>query len=299
MRSVAVGVLCLAVAAGCVGRGEPEYSFTELTVPDAAVTVAVGINAAGHVVGWFRDAETISGYLYKDGTYTTIAYPGAIMTQLNGISDAGEIVGSYRNPEEAPTDGGPAVAYHGFLRTAGGDLLEIRHPDHLYTVAQRILPDGTILGCFHDHDWTTTMRGISLPRRAVTGGTILADAFEVIEREASMHNGGTPDGRRIVGIVMDTDEAYILEEGRLTMFMAPGAVSTEAWDINPSGVIVGTYADAASVSHGFVLENGRYTTLDVPGAKNTVAFGINARGEIVGGFEAADGQRRGFIARRQ
>jgi uncharacterized membrane protein len=76
-------------------------------------------------------------------------------------------------------------------------------------------------------------------------------------------------------------------------------VSTEAWDISPSGVIVGTYADAASVSHGFVLENGRYTTLDVPGAKNTVAFGINARGEVVGGFEAADGQRRGFIARRQ
>jgi hypothetical protein len=38
-----------------------------------------------------------------------------------------------------------------------------------------------------------------------------------------MHNGSTPDRRRIVGIVMDTDEAYTQESCVLRRFRAPDA----------------------------------------------------------------------------
>jgi uncharacterized membrane protein len=257
------------------------------------------MNDAGHIVGSFTRGGKTSGFVHKDGGFTTIEFPGAALTRLNGISETGETVGTYRTPDEMPKNGSPSVAFHGFLRTVSGDLLEVRHPDHKYTVAQRILPDGTVLGCFHDHDWTTTMYGIRIARSAIGRNPAPASAFEVIDREASMHNGSTPDGDKIVGIVMDTDEAYTVEGGVLSTFMAPEAKKTEAWDISPSGVIVGAFVDAASVSHGFVLENGRYTTLDFPGGKNTVVFGINTRGDVVGGFQTSDGQRRGFIGKRR
>lgn len=299
MRAAAIGITCLVLAGGCGGRGEPAYEFSELAVPDAASTVASDLNDAGDVVGSYTRAGRTSGFVHKDGSFTTIEYPGAALTRLNGISEDGEIVGTYRSPDEMPKNGSQSVAFHGFLRTVSGDLLEVGHPDHKYTVAQRILPDGTVLGCFHDHDWTTTMRGVRIARSAIGREPPPASAFEVIDRQASMHNGSTPDGHKMVGIVMDTGEAYTVEAGVLRTFMAPEAKKTEAWDISPSGVIVGAFVDAASVSHGFVLENGRYTTLDVPGAKNTVAFGVNTRGDIVGGFQASDGQRRGFIAKRR
>jgi hypothetical protein len=51
-------------------------------------------------------------------------------------------------------------------------------------VAQRILPDGTILGCRHDHDQMASMHGVEIAGAQQTE----IDAF------ASMNNGATPDG---------------------------------------------------------------------------------------------------------
>src|SRR4029077_5937652 len=68
---------------------------------------------------------------------------------------------------------------------------------------------------------------------------------------------------------------------------APGATGfgTQAFGINDSGQIVGSFFDAGNTkTHGFLDTGGSFTTIDVPGATNTNAYGINNSGQIVGWF---------------
>jgi hypothetical protein len=69
------------------------------------------------------------------------------------------------------------------------------------------------------------------------------------------------------------------------------AQSTEPYDINNSGQIVGTIN-----GHGFLYSGGTYTYFDAPGAfaNNTFALGNNDSGQIVG-YDNAPGGSQGFI----
>lgn len=281
-RSRAAALVLLLLAA-CAGEPAATYEFSPLEIPGAASVVAAGINDAGHVVGWYTRADTVRGFIHRDGRHTTVEYPGAVLTQLHGIGPDGAVVGSYRNAGEGPID------FHGFMRTPSGEFVPIDVPGHKSTIAQRLLADGTILGCQHGGDFMGSMRGISIRDGRVTA----------LDLTATMTNGGTPDGSKLVGLVMDTHRGFVVERGVLTQFEVPGAVETEAWDISPSGTIVGVSVSPDSVTHGFAMEDGRFTALDYPGATSTVAFGVNAAGDVVGAFGDAEGRRKGYIARRR
>lgn len=282
-RPVPAAVLFLLALGGCERGTRAPYVFSQLDVPGATSVVAAGIDESGHIVGWYTRSDTVRGFVYQEGVYTPVEYPGAAQTHVYGIGPDGAIVGSYRNEGEGPRD------FHGFLRTSSGEFIPIDSPGHKSTIAQRILPDGTILGCQHGDDYTVSMRGITVRQGVITA----------LEVPATMTNGATPDGARMVGLVMDTHRGFVLERGVLTQFDAPDAVQTEAWDINASGTIVGVAVSPDSTTHGFVLDDGRFTRLDFPGATSTVAFGINAPGHIVGGFVDAAGQRHGYVAQRK
>ena len=127
---------------------------------------------------------------------------------------------------------------HGFLLNNRGEFRAVDFPGHINTIPQRILPDGTILGCYHDTDTMGTMHGMSYSRRG----------WDAIPEGMSMHNGATPNGKLIVGLFTDMDnrgKGYFVDRGRFIAFEVPGAVQTAAWDINPAGVAVGVYRDAA------------------------------------------------------
>lgn len=266
--------------------GEGPVSYATIEVPGSRSTTAFGINARGHAVGAYVDAAGRGrGFLLAGGEFTTIDYPGASYTDARGIGPSGDIVGAYRMPGE------PAVNLHGYLLTARGEFVAVNYPGHTNLIPQRILPDGTILGCRHDHDFMSTMRGVFIDGDDV-GET---DAY------ASMHNGATPDRRRITGLFRNMmtgrGEAYVIEDGVFTPFVIDGSTSTAAWDMNPAGDIVGNYQNPTGV-HGFVLTDEGHQSLDVPGASATRAFGINARGDVVGHY-VAGGRIRGFIAERR
>ena len=179
---------------------------------------------------------------------------------------------------------------HGYLRTKKSDFIPVNAPGHTNTIVQRILPDGTLLGCRHDGDMMASMRGITIGRRG----------YEEISLFASMQNGGTPGGRSTVGLytnqtVMRT-EGYLLEDGEFTPLLVPGSTVTAAWDMSASGEIVGVYRNSSGF-HGFVREGDEYVSLDAPGATATRAFGINSRGDVVGNY-VAGGKTHGFVARR-
>lgn len=270
------------------GTAMDTFEYAEIVVPGAVVTNAQGINAGGDVVGFYRDAAArVRGFLWQQGRVTVIEYPDAVLTEARGISPGGEIIGTYRMAGEPP------VNVHGFLRKRDGTFARIDYPGHTNTIPQRILPNGTILGCRHDHDLMNTMRGIAILPDGTTSET---DAF------SSMHNGATPNGKRVVGLFMNMmtnrSESYVIENGEFTAFIVPGSNLTSAWDVNPRGEIVGVYRDSSNRFHGFVRNGDQYLTLDVPGATATRAFGINAGGDVVGTFVDTAGRVRAFIATR-
>jgi probable HAF family extracellular repeat protein len=258
--------------------------FTTLDVPGATLTNAQGINHQGDIVGTYNDAAGQQhGFLRSGGQYRTIDVPNGHAVLARGINDAGDIVGTYQRPGES---GG--IAAHGFLLTRRGGLLAVDYPGHLNTIAQRILNDGTILGCYHDTDTMGTMHGMMFQR-----------GFSAMDMGMSMNNGATPDGQYVTGFFMDTDgrnKAYVVDQGKFSSLEVPGALGTNAWDINPSRVIAGVFTDAAGAIHGFAYNAGTFTRIDAPGASTTRVFGINDRGDLVGIFVDTAGRTHGFVA---
>lgn len=285
---VAVGV-CLCAALAIVRADSSSFAYTEIILPNALSATAQGINARGDVVGIYRDGAVARtrGFLWTDGEATPIDYPGAAVTEARGISATGEIVGTYRIAGEPP------VNVHGFLLKKDGTFENVDFPGHTNTIAQRILPNGIILGCRHDHDMMNTMRGVIM---RPDGTSAEIDEF------ASMHNGATPDGQLIVGLFTNMmtgrGEGYVIDDGVFTPFVVPGSNFTTAWDVNPRGEIVGVYRDAGNKIHGYVRDGDDYMPIDMPGANATRVFGINASGDVVGAFVDSAGRTRAFVATR-
>ena len=264
--------------------------FTPIDFPGAILTSAQGINAQGEIVGFYTDtAGRTHGFSQSGGLWRSIDFPDSAASQALGIDPAGDIVGTYQRRGEAGQIAG-AIPIHGFLMTRRGGFFKVDYPGHQNTIAQRILPDGTILGCYHDGDRMDSMFGMSASRRG----------FERTTAPMSMHNGATPDSQLIVGLFTDMADgrgkAYIIRRGSFSAFEVPGSVQTQAWDVNPAGLIVGVYRDNGGAFHGFRYDGQVFGRVDVPGATATRVFGINSQGDMVGAFIDTAGRTHGFFA---
>jgi probable HAF family extracellular repeat protein len=274
-------------------RSERAFGFTTIDFPDAVSTSASGINARGDIVGSYKNGDgRTHGYLLRDGTFTTIDFTSsdgtaAAGTEAKGISPDGEVVGDYWMPGEANP-----VEVHGYRRTVQGEFVAVDYPRHTHTIIQRILPDGTMLGCRHDGDLRATMKGITISRQG----------YAEIEANWSMQNGATPDRRHIVGLYTNaagSQQGFLIDDGVFKPLFVGEIPTTAAWDMNPAGEIIGVYTTsvgATTVYHGFVLRDEGYVSIDVPSATATRAFGINARGDVVGAYVTKDTKTHGFLA---
>ncbi len=78
----------------------------------------------------------------------------------------------------------------------------------------------------------------------------------------------------------------------------PTGATTDPYDINNEGQIVGSYYDpmhSVLGQQGFEYDSGVYTTIDAPGDVNTFLYGLNDQGEIVGSATDPSGTTDGFI----
>jgi probable HAF family extracellular repeat protein len=288
MRTVGnltLSALCLWLLAATAASAQ-NLVFTPIDFPGAVLTNAQGINAQGEIVGFYTDTAGLThGFVQSGGNFRSIDYPGAWITRARGIGPAGDIVGNYQRPGESG-----AIPSHGYLMTRRGGFFTADYPGHQNTIPQRILADGTILGCFHDNDTIATMFGMSISRRG----------FDQITEPASMHNGATPDGQMIVGLYTDMmdgrQRGYIVRRGAFSPLEVPGSTQTAAWDVNPSGLVVGVYRDSAGAPHGFHYDGQGFGRVDVPGATTTQVFGVNVHGDMVGAYVDAAGRTHGFLA---
>ena len=286
----------LATRTPSTDRQTPMFEYETIDVSGAVSTNPQGINANGDISGWYTAAGRTHGFIRQNGVITPINYHTADNsfvadnTDARGIGPDGTVVGTYANIGEE------ASALHGYRRTPDGTFQRVHYEGHLYEIPQRILADGTILGCRHDHDLMGSMRGIAIR------GDETSEATDIF---ASMNNGASPSGHLIVGlytnmmVTPNRAESYVMDlaSGETMMFIVPGSVATSAWDVNPRGDIVGVFRDAALAFHGFVRTDAGFTTIDFPGATATRAFGINARGDVVGTY-VVGGVTHGFHATR-
>ncbi len=175
------------------------------------------------------------------------------------------------------------------LSKPGAEFTLLDYPGHLNTILQRILPDGTILGCYHDNDTMDSMHGIAIGR----GWT-----RRVVHTDVNAQRRHT-DGKLIVGLFTDMDN-----RGRVTVsigaasmpFEVPGARQTTGWDINQAGVAVGVFRDGAGKFHGFRYDGASFGSVDVPGATATRVFGINAQRDMVGSYVDSASGPSAFVA---
>lgn len=92
--------------------------------------------------------------------------------------------------------------------------------------------------------------------------------------------------------------AYTLKNDTFSPFDFPGAIATEAWDINEKGEIVGDYKDAQGNSHGFLLDSEGFFSIDYPGAITTIRGSIDPEGNIVGAYTDKNNHVHGYLLTR-
>jgi probable HAF family extracellular repeat protein len=294
--------MMLLATALSLGTSKAADTFISFDPVGATSTRASGINADGAVVGSYADsAGKQHGFLLMGGSFTTIDYPGAVGTAALGINSQGDIVGDY-----TVNGSGDASAVQGFL-LQHGTFTPLNPPGgRLGMIAQRINDAGQITGCDHDHDMAASMHGI-----LYSNGN-----WSELSMGMSMNTGLLPDGSLAVGFVnysTTSGHAYFASGDTMMQFDFPFAGGSAAWDVSPSGEVVGQYADAAKKTHGFLLIPAAYDptfgitpaagispsyqfiTIDYPGATFTQAVGINATGHIVGAYRDATGTQHGFL----
>ena len=299
-RSEIPRFLVIIFAIACMASGSRAFgsTFTPIDIDGATLTVANGLNPAGDIAGWYRNASGVHGFVLRNGDLTTIDVQlpnGQIAgnTQAKGINPEGDVVGWYS--QFVPSTSRPGCSAvnpcHGFLLQNGVlTTFDIAGPagtaaDH-NTMPVHISPEGAIVGCLHEGSNTmSSMHGWMKDGESVT----------VLGTGSTMNNGISPVGV-IVGLNSTTHTAYALINGTEVDLHFPGSVWTDAWDVNASGEIVGAYRNSATGAfHGFVYHNGEFSSIDYPGAAQTQALGINSRGQVVGSWIDSAGRIRLFI----
>jgi hypothetical protein len=87
----------------------------------------------------------------------------------------------------------------------------------------------------------------------------------------------------------------VSKKGVFTSFDPPGAVSSTASTVNPSGTVVGAYRDSGGVTHGYQLYHGTFTTNDFPGSIFTFDGGNNPEGNIIGAWTDTGNVTHAFL----
>jgi probable HAF family extracellular repeat protein len=101
---------------GFVFRPKETTPYTQIDLPGAIDTWAYGINAAGQIVGSFRDATGMHAFVRRpDGSFTSFEPPGTSLgAEAHAINATGQIVGLFVDQFEGQ---------HGFFATLSGAQL--------------------------------------------------------------------------------------------------------------------------------------------------------------------------------
>ena len=212
--------------------------FTAYDFPGSQNTYFFALGNNGQAAGHYEDSEGLfHGIVLENGELRQYDFPGAVETEIYGISDAtGALTGNF-------------IDASGVRRGFSGDLI-IEAPEASATFADFVNASGRMVGSYIDAD------GLYHPyMRQANGRFISLDLPEAASFEYFFVHGindvGTLVGRskRIGGV--PRTHVGSLQHG-LKPLKVPGSVSTEGWNINQDGSVVGHYDSADGRRHGFI-----------------------------------------------
>ena len=284
----AVSIAMLLVPASGLAQ-DAAYTLADLGTLGGNKSVALGINGAGHVVGF---AETADGrthaFVYLKSGLIDLGTFGGDESYAHRISDGGLIVGRARS-----TDGD----FRPFVSSATGQPFDLSQVDPrlkgIYSTAVAINSAGYVVGHRQTHkDHMAARSRVFMYRdsQVLDLGTFGGQDGVV----AAINATGQLVGQ--FGTEPHADYAdhhgFLLDKRRLTDLGSLGGRMTTPTDINDSSQVVGYAQVRSGENHAFLYRAGRLTDLGtLPGGTQSYAYGINNLGQAVGASDfSASGQ---------
>ncbi len=269
--------------------------FTTYHFPGAKNTYFYALGNTGIAAGHYEDSDGLHhGVILEDGELRQYDFPGAVETFIHGISDAtGVLTGNY-------------IDTSGVRRGFSGETI-IEIPGASETYADFVNATGRVVGSYVDGEGIYHMYMIS-PGRITSLNFPHAENIEYL-----FAHGVNQALIYVVRIkrVDDVPRTYVGGSHGVYEFRFPGSVSTEGWNINEDGSVVGYYDTADGKRHGFIarpdadtaphvshepieldLAGASYTfeSIDVPGIDFLQVTASSDHEDYAGYTKSADGE---------
>ena len=211
--------------------------FTTHDFPGAQGTYFYALGNNGVAAGHYKDSNGLyHGVILENGELRQYDFPGAVQTEIYGISDAtGALTGNF-------------IDAAGVRRGFSGDTI-VEVPGASATYSDFVSWTGHIVGSYADAAGT-----YHAYMRSVTGRFLYIDLPAALNLEYFFLHG-LNESRSVVGRakeVGDSPRTYVGNPLNLRELRFPGSVSTEGWNINQDGSVVGHYDSPDGRRHGFI-----------------------------------------------
>jgi probable HAF family extracellular repeat protein len=269
------------------------YTLTDLGTLGGNRSVALGINRAGHVVGYAETADGRShAFVYVESGLIDLGTFGGDESFAHRISDGGLIVG-----RASSTDGD----FRPFVSSATGQPFDLSQVDArlkgVFSTAVAINGAGSIVGhrqTHKDHMAARSRVFIYRDSQVVDLGTFGGQDGVV----AAINEAGQLVGH--FGTEPHADYAdhrgFLLDKRRLTEIGSLGGRMTTPTDINDSSQVVGYAQVRSGENHAFLYRAGRLTDLGtLPGGTQSYAYAVNNLGQAVGASDSSAGAQRAVL----
>ena len=220
--------------------------FTKYDFPDSQGTYFYALGNNGVAAGHYQDGDGLyHGVVLENGELRQYDFPGAVQTEIYGFSDAtGVLTGNF-------------IDESGVRRGFSGDRI-VEVPDAIATYADFVNSQGLIVGSYVDADGLFHAYALTL-----SGRFVILDYLEPSNLEYFFLHGINDGAGR--GVFVSARSKYVDDIPRsyvgsylygLHELWFPGGVSTEGWNINQDGSVVGHYDSADGRRHGFIARLG-------------------------------------------
>ena len=211
--------------------------FKTYDFPGSQKTHFYALGNDGRAAGHYQDSDGLyHGVILENGELRQYDFPGAVQTEIYGISDAtGALTGNF-------------IDASGVRRGFSGDTI-VEVPGASVTYSDFVSWTGHIVGSYAD-----TAGTYHAYMRSVTGRFLYIDLPAALNLEY-FYLHGLNESRSVVGRakeVGDVPRTYVGNPLNLRELQFPGSVSTEGWNINQDGSVVGHYDSADGRRHGFI-----------------------------------------------
>ena len=271
--------------------------FTTYDFPGSQNTYFYAFGNNGLAAGHYEDSDGLHhGVILEDGELRQYDFPGAIETEIYGYSDSREVLtGSF-------------IDTSGVRRGFSGDII-VEVPEATATYADFVNAAGSVTGSYVDAE------GLYHPYVRTLNGTFAIHNYLESSNLEYFFVHGITDTRIIVArakAVGDHPRSYVgTSQQGISELQFPGSVSTEGWNINQDGSVVGYYDSADGRRHGFIARptaetaarfrdiayppppefNYIYESIDVPGVDFLELTASSDFEGYAGNTRSADGEK--------